>query len=525
MHRKRAKDCPLGEATRTIPVYLQREGGVMSSPDSGTGGSLGEFCTEIVGVQHHDGEARQGEAVVLQREPGNPHDKNAVRVDNSKGEHVGYLPREVADWLAPLLDAGKVRLEGTAQAATNDEDDRSSSFRVPLELKVSLLEAGSSILERSASPQSPVEEAHEKVRAAWMEAENCTDPSVAAGLEPELGPDERRSASPGTELLLHLFPRHVGKAQQTARNRLVEAVGSHLERIKVGQPLHYRNLTIFPLIGPNGHEPPYSLLGPAIGSGEAEVREVDEDGNVPELLLRNRGKRPLLITEGEILIGAKQNRVVNLTVLVAAESESNLSVSCVEEGRWDYTSDSFETVYAAPPALRSKKITSVQEQRQETGLVESDQSEVWGEVAACLDMTGSASETQSISDAFIGAEDRLAEYREHFQLPEETTGFLVARGERVVGMDLFDCPQTLSELWGQLSDAHFMEASSYPDEEAPTGEEAAKQFLDRVRQAIRPCEEPVGLGTELELSDPELAGTGVYYRDTLCHLSALAHSV
>jgi hypothetical protein len=41
-------------------------------------------------------------------------------------------------------------------------------------------------------------------------------------------------------------------------------------------------------------------------------------------------------TDGEQLVGAKQNRILNMTVLVAAETEVTIPVSCVERGRWGY---------------------------------------------------------------------------------------------------------------------------------------------------------------------------------------------
>ena len=95
--------------------------------------------------------------------------------------------------------------------------------------------------------------------------------------------------------------------------------------------------------------------------------EVSDDGSVPELNVSNKGNRPILIPEGEILVGAKQNRVVNVTVLVAAHSEFTVPVSCVEQGRWRYQSREFRSEYCATPSLRSKKMRSVQRNRAECG--------------------------------------------------------------------------------------------------------------------------------------------------------------
>ena len=59
--------------------------------------------SSIVGVQHYKGHASEGELVVCKREPSNPYDTNAIRVDNVFGQQIGHIPRRVAEKLAPYL--------------------------------------------------------------------------------------------------------------------------------------------------------------------------------------------------------------------------------------------------------------------------------------------------------------------------------------------------------------------------------------------------------------------------------------
>ena len=40
-------------------------------------------------------------------------------------------------------------------------------------------------------------------------------------------------------------------------------------------------------------------------------------------------------------IGAKQNRVANLTLLISAATTTTIPVSCVEQDRWSFQSDEF----------------------------------------------------------------------------------------------------------------------------------------------------------------------------------------
>jgi hypothetical protein len=170
--------------------------------------------------------------------------------------------------------------------------------------------------------------------------------------------------------------------------------------LTIGAPLHHHNLTLFPLFWPHSAEPPYLVLQQAIEAGEAVVEEVSEAGNVPNLLLHNKSHRPVLISEGDILMGAKQNRVVNVTVLVAARTKFTLPVSCVEQGRWRYTSKHFTTCACAPPSLRSKKTRSVQRNRARSGRAMSDQGEVWDEVTRNLHDLKASSRTASLTDSY-----------------------------------------------------------------------------------------------------------------------------
>jgi SWI/SNF-related matrix-associated actin-dependent regulator of chromatin subfamily A3 len=41
--------------------------------------------------------------VMIKREPGNPHDKNAIRIDNVQGAQIGHIPRNLAAKLASYL--------------------------------------------------------------------------------------------------------------------------------------------------------------------------------------------------------------------------------------------------------------------------------------------------------------------------------------------------------------------------------------------------------------------------------------
>ena len=59
-----------------------------------------------MGCRYYDGVAHKNEYVEFVREPGNPYDSNAIRVDNMAGVQVGHIKREQAAALAPIMDSG-----------------------------------------------------------------------------------------------------------------------------------------------------------------------------------------------------------------------------------------------------------------------------------------------------------------------------------------------------------------------------------------------------------------------------------
>src|SRR5271165_5991343 len=114
-----------------------------------------------------------------------------------------------------------------------------------------------------------------------------------------------------------------------------------IPEIRIGKPCSFKSLTVFPLFGQSNGHVDYLLSDEALQNGVVKVEEVSEGGSVPDLLVENKGDVRVLFIEGEELVGAKQNRVLNTSVLIAAKSKVKIPVSCVEAGRWAYKSRHF----------------------------------------------------------------------------------------------------------------------------------------------------------------------------------------
>ena len=98
-------------------------------------------------------------------------------------------------------------------------------------------------------------------------------------------------------------------------------VATALNAVDLAAAHAFRNLTMFPLIAKGERTPDYLTLDEAMAGGTVRITEVGQAGTVPELSLRNDGLTRVLLLDGEELLGAKQNRVLNLTILVPPVSD------------------------------------------------------------------------------------------------------------------------------------------------------------------------------------------------------------
>ena len=101
--------------------------------------------------------------------------------------------------------------------------------------------------------------------------------------------------------------------------------------IQLGAPQAYRNIVVFPITAPSHRAARWLTLGDALEQQVLTVTEISHGGSVPELAVINRADCPVLLLDGEELIGAKQNRVLNTTILL---KENIISKDCAQrQGR------------------------------------------------------------------------------------------------------------------------------------------------------------------------------------------------
>lgn len=162
----------------------------------------------------------------------------------------------------------------------------------------------------------------------------------------------------------------------------MQLINDTLSALSISAPQSFSNLAVYPLIAPADLDPDYLVLNEALARKLARVTEVSAGGSVPELAFENQADQGVLLLDGEELVGARQNRVLNITILVGGHKSVVIPVSCVEHGRWRYNSDEFASAdHALFSKARAKKARHVSASMRDSGTRHSDQGEVWDDIA------------------------------------------------------------------------------------------------------------------------------------------------
>ena len=239
---------------------------------------------------------------------------------------------------------------------------------------------------------------------------------------------------------------------------MLEQIQQHLDKVVVGPPLAHENLTVVPLFAPPDG-PNVVTLVEALEQKTAEVTEVSESGHVPELLVKNHGEIPLLILDGEELVGAKQNRILNTSILVKAGAFVKVPVSCVEAGRWRSVSREFSTLERIMPArMRSRKSSRVTASLKCAMGYDADQTAVWTEVDTYSRSRGVRSQTRALSDALVADLATIDCYVDAIPSQQGQVGIAAYVDGRFIGLDLVGRPEVYASTHKRLLRSYGAEA-------------------------------------------------------------------
>jgi sulfur carrier protein ThiS len=237
-----------------------------------------------------------------------------------------------------------------------------------------------------------------------------------------------------------------------------------------------------------------------------------ERAEVNRLVLVNNSNRPLILLAGEIVTGGKQDRVIGKDRLVPAESDPiDLSVFCVEPGRWTATSAKFGSMgdAMAQPAVRAKAMGA------------KDQGQVWSEVrkaqasmaaavpapaAPAVEGTSSYARVMENSEVKMQVDAVAAPVQQNYQSlirqlrDRKAVGVVVAVNGEIVWADIFASTELLEKYWPKLVRSYAAEAVATRKSGREAGMNAAQEFLDNFQGRRETVENEPGLYRHTEIA-------------------------
>ena len=301
-----------------------------------------------------------------------------------------------------------------------------------------------------------------------------------------------------------------------------KTIENALSRIQIGAESTFGNMTIFPLLNGDSGSADYLTLDEALGRGLVQITEVSVQGSVPELKLKNESDEPVLLLDGEELIGAKQNRVLNLTIMAPPKRTIIIPVSCVEAGRWSPRSAKFTTSSNAYFAQgRVKKMAQVSSSLMSRGQARSDQHAVWADISLKASHLKAESATAAMSDIYERYTKRIDDYVGAFAAIDRQVGAVFTINGNIIGFDLFDSPATFKKLLPKLVRSYALDAIDMDTKKAAAPcREPVEELLLAITQAEAKTFPAFGEGVDVRFTGPNLMGAGLIVNGRVVHLGA-----
>ena len=284
--------------------------------------------------------------------------------------------------------------------------------------------------------------------------------------------------------------------------------------------------------------PAYLTLDEATRANAVDVHELG-GGSVPTVAVETKDQ-PVVIFGGDTIVGGKQNRIVNVTIWLAAMQTTRIPVTCLEHGRWDAGAEMrFASGPKADLGLRSMMNRQVHARARAMATVgaampaearyAADQGRVWDEVERRHERAGTSSRTGALHDLYAREAVDMAALLGAFPYPDDAVGAAIGIGGRLVALELYDAPITARKLWPRLIEgavrAHLDHRRLVATGGVPAPEhrypdrEALGRMLGRVKLAQADAlESPaVGEGMDLRFETDRITGAALIREDRVVH--------
>jgi hypothetical protein len=314
-----------------------------------------------------------------------------------------------------------------------------------------------------------------------------------------------------------------------------------ISNIRLGEIKQYKNISIIPVFFKESTGPKYITLDEAISTGTLKIKEVSSGGSVPELIAENTGQNLILLLDGEEVIGAKQNRVLNATILLDSHSNNVIPVSCVEAHRWSSVSAEFRSSdNVLNYDIRRAKNSSVNASLKNSKMYMSNQGEIWEKIDKMSDELKVNSGTSAMRDVYISFDEDLGSFINNFPAQASQNGIFVFIDGRVAGFDVISQSDAYKVIHTKLIKSYCLDAlrkeMARKEENADLKNknqdvkkekiefpiaslERAKYFLEEIKLCNESSFKSAGLGYDYRYEGQFIVGSALLSGDDVIHMA------
>lgn len=305
-----------------------------------------------------------------------------------------------------------------------------------------------------------------------------------------------------------------------------EQIFEQFASIALGKPQKFKNLSIYPMNAQNGKSPVYLTLKEALQQKCLTVTEISDAGSVPQIRVINNADKPVLLVDGEELTGAKQNRILNTSILLKKRSTTIIPVSCTESGRWGYNSQEFrDSEVQSTPGLRKNKMATINYNLAKKKEFVSDQADVWDDVEKMSVQANVVSGTHAMKDIYTAWQEELNEFEDAFEVQPDQKGILVMINGTIAGFDLFSRTKPLKILFPKLLKSYAMDTILRKEKnQQHSGDTKAKEFLKQVTGTKVKRYKSPGHGWDYRFEGNKTVGSALIYRKQIIHAAFFKNS-
>ena len=279
----------------------------------------------------------------------------------------------------------------------------------------------------------------------------------------------------------------------------------------------YENVEVIPVKSDFFGKKDFLTLKKGYEINLVEINEL-EQSSVNCVVCKNDAVVPLILIDGDEITGAMQNRIMNDTLLVPAQSTLKIPVSCTEHGRWHYKGNTKEarrfvpSQYSANIHTRRRKSRAAYEERHYQG-------DVWDSISRHEAASGFRSNTSALNDSYENTKEKQNDYIKEFKIEEGQNGAIFIVNGEYKGFELFYNPIIYKEYHEKLLRSYIIEAIVEKKSEDEIDRLELMRILEGISNSQSKSKKSIGLGDNVKFSNDFGSGSGLVYEDELIHMT------